>query len=93
MIPELEVLYREAMEGGNMKRWLRDEDVVKDYRDCARYAEEGEEQLLSALGGGDLQLFRRYLDNREGREEAERRMIFGQGLSMGLRLGSLCVWC
>lgn len=92
MIPELETLYKQALKTENMTRWLRDGDVIKDYEDSVRYSEEEKKSLLSTLTKEDLEEFRRYIDNRAEQEDAESRMLFSQGLSMGIRLGSLCAW-
>lgn len=92
MIPELETLYRQAINTANLSRWLRDGDITEDYKDSASYAEEEEKRLLSTLTGEALEEFRRYIDNRAAQEDAENRMLFSQGLSMGIRLGSLCAW-
>lgn len=92
MIPELETLYRQAVQTDNLTRWLRDGDAIKDYEDSVRYAEEGQAHLLSLLTGEALAQFRHYIDNRAEREDAESRMLFSQGLSIGIRLGSLCAW-
>lgn len=92
MIPELETLYKQAASAENLTRWLQDRDIIKSYEDSFRYAEEGQALLLGRLAGEELEMFRRYLDNRAEREDAESRMLFSQGLSIGLRLGSLCAW-
>ena len=92
MIPELETLYRQAMGAEDLTRWLGDKDMVKAYEESAHYSEEQRKRLLGRLTGEDLELLRRYLDNRDEREDAESRMLFSEGLSIGLRLGALCAW-
>lgn len=92
MIPEFEILYKQATGRGDLTRWLRDGDLVKDYEDSVRFAQEEQEHLLRVLSGDDLKRFRCYLDNKEYQTDAEFRIVFSEGLSMGLRLGSLCSW-
>lgn len=78
MIPELETLYKQAIHTEDLTRWLQDGDEVKEYEDSIRYSEEDQVQLLEQLTGENLKLFRRYLDNRAGREDAEVRMLFSK---------------
>ena len=92
MIPELESLYRQVIHEKNPTRWLQTDDIIKSYEDSVRFSEEGQVQLLERLTGGDLEKFRRYIDNQAERQDAEGRILFCQGLSIGLRLGSLCMW-
>lgn len=92
MMPELETLYKQAISGENLIRWLRDQDVIKDYRDSVRFSQEDQTRLQAVLFGDDLALFQHYLDNKEYQIDAESRMVFSAGLSIGLRLGSLCDW-
>lgn len=92
MIPELETLYNQAINTDNLTRWLRDGDIVECYEDSVGYAEKEQAQLLSTLTGDALKQFSRYIENRAAREDMEHRMLFSQGLSMGIRLGSLCAW-
>lgn len=92
MIPELETLYNQAINTDNLTRWLRDGDIVKYYEDSVGYAEKEQAQLLSTLTGDVLKQFSRYIENRAAQEGLEQLMMFSQGLSMGIRLGSLCAW-
>lgn len=92
MMPELETLYKQAINAENLIRWLGNKDAVKDYEDSVQFAQGDQEHLQSSLTGDELKLFRRYLDNKEYQIDAESRMVFSEGLSIGLRLGSLCAW-
>lgn len=93
MIPELELLYNKSLESRELARWLRDEELIRDYRDAVRYTEADRDQLMEALTGPERALFRRYVEGQLDRSEAECRMLFSQGFAIGLRLGSLCARC
>ena len=93
MIPELELLYNKSLESRELVRWLRDEELIRDYRQTTRLSSEQQEELLAVLKGDELALFRRFLDSHLDRSEAECRMLFSQGFAIGLRFGSLCAWC
>ena len=92
MIPELELLYNKSLESQELVRWLSDEGLIRDYRENARFSSEKQEQLLKVLQGEQLSLFQCFLDNELDRSDAERRMLFSQGFSIGLRLGALSAW-
>lgn len=93
MIPELELLYNKSLESRELARWLKDEELIRDYRETVRFTEQEQEQLLGVLTGKDRELFQHYVDIQSDQTEAERRMLFSQGFAIGLRLGSLCAWC
>ena len=89
MVTLLDALYNWAGERPDLTRWLPDEDIRRDYLDSTKYAEEQELALRQKLSGDDLTLFERFRGNQDMANELYGRMIFTQGLSMGLQLGAL----
>lgn len=87
MITPIDALFNYAQDRRDLTRWLRDEDVAKDYTACLRYGEEQEKELSQALDGELHQLFERYVENVDERHMLERQMMFCQGLAVGLQLG------
>ena len=93
MIPELELLYNNALANRELVHWLKDEELIQEYRQNQSMSSEQQEELLAVLKGEELALFRRFLDSQLDWSEAECRMLFSQGFALGLRFGSLCAWC
>ena len=93
MIPELELLYNNALANRELVRWLKDDELIQEYRQNSSLSSEKQEELLAVLKGDELALFQRFLDCQLDRSEAECRMLFSQGFAIGLRFGSLCAWC
>jgi len=85
----LDALYAYAVKRDDLTRWLPNEDISESYRSAATYADEQRAELCARLGAGDLELFRKFLDNADEAHEMEGEMLFCQGLSIGLRLGTL----
>ena len=93
MIPELELLYNNALANRELVHWLKDEELIQEYRQNQSISSEKQEKLLAVLKGEELALFRRFLDSQLDWSEAECRMLFSQGFALGMRFGSLCAWC
>ena len=64
MTPQ-DALYRNALRSGTWSRWLRNEDLSRDYGDSCRFAAQQRQELLDVLTGDTRVLFRKYLDNME----------------------------
>lgn len=86
----LNTLYEYALGRPNLTRWLP-EDTAEEYGFALRCSGEQSEELLQTLAGAEHTLLERFLKNAQTCHEAEREMLFCQGLAMGLRLGALSV--
>ena len=94
MITPLDALYKCAYERNRFEQWFHDEDIRKDYEDCMEYAEAGRKELLSTLEGRPpLSEFRRYVENQETVSNLWGEVLFKEGLSLGIYLGSLSSRC
>ena len=82
-----DTLYSFAQNQQDLTRWLHDEDVVQDYRDCLEFSVSQEKQLMEVLENNARYLFENYTGNVQGVRDYERQMFFCQGLAMGLELG------
>ena len=89
MLSIYDALYNCAQDRQDLTRWLRDEDIVQDYLQCARLSARQREQLQTCLGKDGLDLFSKFCENWETMRDYEQEMLFCQGLAMGLELG-LC---
>lgn len=92
MMPELEILYMKSIERPSLTERLTDPDLVREYEKNVRRAETVRTRLTELLTGEEAELFQRFAEEEADCSDAERRMFFSQGLSIGLRLGSLCAW-
>lgn len=92
MLPELETLYTKSLERPDLARWLVDRKKIYEYKENLRRVELCGDQLLEMLTGKELELFQELTEREAEYSDADRRIFFCQGLSIGLRLGSLCAW-
>ena len=93
MITPMDVLFNYAYKRQDLNQWFHDEDMAKDYQDSADFAQQQREALLSALNGSDLQTFERYVANQDMAHDLEQRLLFSEGLALGIYLGSLSARC
>ena len=82
-----ESLYQYAGKREDLTRWLHDQDIVRDYQSSVTYSQRQEKELRDGLTEGWLELFERYVENMDLRQDLEGLMLFCQGLSMGIQLG------
>ncbi len=85
----IEALYNWAASRPNTTRWLHDEDIVAEYESNGQFMGMAEATLLKTLSSEDLDVFDRYIENRNMREELQNEMIFAQGVAIGVYLGTL----
>ena len=85
----LDALYDYARQQDDLARWLFNDDIAETYREATAYAHKQQLQLLDSLAPGDLERYRKFLENSDEAHELDGEILFCQGLSIGLRLGAL----
>ena len=85
----LEALYNAAAETPDRSRWLFNSDAANALKISTAYAEEHREQLQQQLGGADLELFERFIDNLSEQTMLEEHITFNLALAIGVLLGTL----
>lgn len=87
MLSLFELLFHYAANCPDLTHWLGNGDLIAEYRQTLSLSREQSVRLLERLAGEDRALLERCLEHLERRAGDEKRMLFCQGLSMGLRLG------
>ena len=85
----LDALYGITESEQSMVRWLFDSCEEDEYFNCSRFTESQSRELKSLLSGSALDCFERLLENIEEKHTLEKRIMFNQGVSVGISLGSL----
>ncbi len=82
-----ELLYDYAWRQTDLTRWLLRTNDVQDYHRCMEEADGHERQLRELLGKPEREVLLSYINSTDVRAAYERKMLFCQGLAMGLELG------
>lgn len=88
MLSLFEALFNHAAGCPDLTHWLEDSDLIAEYRQTLSLCQDQSSRLLERLTGEDRALLERCLEHLGRRSEDEKRMLFCQGLAIGLRLGA-----
>ena len=88
MRPELDLLYRNAMEHFNDTLRFLDSDELGHYQECTAALSRQEKEMASILGQERLE---KYNSVQDEKDHFLQQAIFRRGLALGLRLSALAI--
>lgn len=89
MMPLIEILYQTAVENWSAALGLLDSEESFEYQRSSSLCDEQAERWTEQLTGDAQTAWKRYLANLDRVRDAECRLCFARGLSVGLSLAAL----
>ena len=91
MLPLIDVLFNYTAEHWHTATGVLDSVENEEYLSTLRRLERQETALAEGLEGENLQVFRRYVENRDSITRTDSALYFSRGIAIGLQLASLAM--
>lgn len=91
MLPLIDVLFNYTAEHWHTATGVLDSVENEEYLSTLRRLDRQEKALLAGLEGEMLEVFHRYVENRDDTARTDSAIYFTRGLALGLQLASLAM--
>ena len=91
MLPLIDVLFNYTAEHWHTATGVLDGVENEEYLAALRRLDRQEKALLAGLEGEMLEVFHRYVENRDSITRTDSAIYFTRGLALGLRLAALAM--